>query len=98
MQSKPTSLAEDLEAKGKIGALAESLRPARPKLADEVHELSACAYDIPQAQLTRDIRVLVEKVHRVTSRATPEKFPELFAAKRYLDVLRTLAVQLQDED
>lgn len=96
MQSKPTSLAENLEAKSKIGALSVSLRPARPNLADEVYELSDCAYDIPQAQLARDIGLLVKKVQGVTNRATPEKFPELSTAKRHLDVLRTLAVQLQD--
>jgi hypothetical protein len=48
--------------------------------------------------LARDIGLLVKKVQGVTNRATPEKFPELSTAKRHLDVLRTLAVQLQDED
>jgi hypothetical protein len=38
----------------------------------------------------------VEKVQRVTNRATSEEFPELSTAKRHLDVFRTLALQLED--
>lgn len=74
--------AESFSARTKIREVGGCLAAAHPDLADEFEDLSNAAYDIPQSQLAGDIRVLLDRVYRLTAGATEADFPRLGDVKR----------------
>uniref|UniRef100_UPI003F492894 hypothetical protein n=1 Tax=Pseudarthrobacter oxydans TaxID=1671 RepID=UPI003F492894 len=82
--------AESLSAKTKIHEVGGCLRAAHPDLADEFDDLAFAAYDMPQAQLAGDIKVLLDRVYRLTAGATEEDFPRLRDVKRAVWALQDL--------